>query len=407
MPRTLAPMRSAESLLGIVADEIEKEIDEIVEEMLTRMRVEIANFALLEDPEVGEATRRSCYANLRAALAGLRGERVTAATAPIEAEDNARRAARLGVELPQLLQTYRVGHAVASEWILTLVDALDADSGMRVEILRLASRHAFTYVDSVIPTIIEAYAREREGRLRSEEARRERVLRDVLSGARSDTTELGYDVAGEHLGAVATGDDVEVELRALADDLGGASLVVAVDVFHWAWFALPGPPADLGRRLSSCEPPSGTSIAFGAPGAGIEGFRRTHRQAQRAFLVARHRRHSVTRFEDVVVESLALRDRREASELVARELGPLAADDQRSLILRSTLSAYFETSSNASAAAALLGVNDRTVAYRLRGIEDLIGYPVNTRSLELRVALRLAALLRHEDPDIERREERT
>ena len=39
------------------------------------------------------------------------------------------------------------------------------------------------------------------------------------------------------------------------------------------------------------------------------------------------------------------------------------------------------------------------VAYRLRGIEDLLGYPVSTRSLELRIALRLAALLKNDTPE--------
>jgi DNA-binding PucR family transcriptional regulator len=221
----------------------------------------------------------------------------------------------------------------------------------------------------------------------------------VLAGARTDAGELGYDLRGENLGAVATGDGADQALRALATELGGASLIVAVDAFTWAWFAIAEPATQWSRRLSSFAPPKGTLVAFGEPGAGLDGFRRTHREAQRAYLVARRCRQPITRFEDVLVESLALRDEQEARELVTRELGPLAADDPRSATLRATLSAYFETSSNASAAAALLGVNDRTVAYRLRGIEDLLGSPVSTRSLELRIALRLAALLAHEVPE--------
>lgn len=392
-------MRSVESWLGAVAATLEKEIDELVDEMLARMRAEVADFAALEHPEVDDATRHSCYANVRAALAGLRGDRVTAASAPIEAQDNARRAARLGVELPQLLQTYRIGHAVAWERILKHVEGLDAEPEARNEILLLASRYAFGYIDAVIPTITEAYTRERDGLLRSDEARRVRTLRDVLAGARTDASELGYDLRGAHLGSVATGDGVDAALRALAAEVGGGALIVAVDAFTWAWFAVTGPATEWARRVSSFAPPTGALVAFGAAGSGIEGFRRTHREAQRAYLVARRRPQPVTRFEDVVVESLALRDEPSARELVARELGPLAADDSRSATLRSTLSAYFETSSNASAAAALLGVNDRTVAYRLRGIEDLLGYPVSTRSLELRIALRLAALLDDEIPE--------
>jgi len=386
-------MRSLESSLGAAAAALEEEIDDLVDEMLARMRSEIPNFAALELPGIDDATRRSCYANVRAALSGLRGDRVTAAVAPVEAEDSARRAARLGLELPQLLQTYRIGHAVAWEHILTFIDGLDAPTDERTELLRLASRHAFGYIDAVIPTITEAFTRERDGLVRSDAARRVRTLRDVLAGARTDASELGYDLRGEHLAAVATGDSAEVALRELAGELGAGTLIVAVDTFTWAWFALSGVVPDWSRRLSAFTPPSGTLVAFGAPGGGLEGFRRTHREAQRAYLVARRHPQPVTRFEDVVVESLALCDESTARELVARELGPLAADDPRSATLRTTLRAYFESSSNASSAAALLGISDRTVAYRLRGIEDLLGRPVSTRSLELRIALRLAALL--------------
>jgi DNA-binding PucR family transcriptional regulator len=101
----------------------------------------------------------------------------------------------------------------------------------------------------------------------------------------------------------------------------------------------------------------------------------------------------VTRFDAVAVESLALYDETAAREFLTRELGPLAAADPRSDVLRETLRAYLERSSNATSAAALLGVNDRTVAYRLRGVEDLLGYPVSSRSLELRIALRFEQLL--------------
>jgi DNA-binding PucR family transcriptional regulator len=132
---------------------------------------------------------------------------------------------------------------------------------------------------------------------------------------------------------------------------------------------------------------------LGSAAPGVEGFRRSHREAQRMYAVVRRRPRPVTRFDDVAVETLALRDEIAAKELVVRELGALGADDPRSAVLRETLRVYLESSSNASAAAALLGVNDRTVAYRLRGIEDLLGHPVSTRSLELRLALRLEPLL--------------
>ena len=386
-------MRSIESSLISMAEALETEIDALVDEMLERMRAEIPDFTALEHPELDDATRRSAYANVRAGLASLVAGR--AGLAPAEAEDGARRAARLGLDLPRLLQTYRVGHAVAWEHVLAQIQALDLDDETRNEMLRLASRYLFAYVDAVVPVVTEAYTRERDALMRSGEHRRRRAVRDLLDGRRTDAAELGYDLRGDHLGAIAWGDHADEALRVLGRALGGPSLVIVADEeFVWAWFAVAAAGAsEWARSVASFAPPERTAIALGSVAAGVDGFRRTHREAQRAYLVARHRPAPVTRFGDVVVEALAVHDEAAARELVARELGPLAADDPRSATLRETLRAYFETSSNASAAAAMLGVNDRTVAYRLRGIEDLLGYPVSTRSLELHIALRLQALL--------------
>jgi DNA-binding PucR family transcriptional regulator len=76
-----------------------------------------------------------------------------------------------------------------------------------------------------------------------------------------------------------------------------------------------------------------------------------------------------------------------------RELGPLVAADARTAELRRTVRAYFGVGQNASAAAALLGVHDRTVANRLATVEERLGRPLTRRRDELAVALRIHELL--------------
>ncbi|WP_406689302.1 helix-turn-helix domain-containing protein [Saccharopolyspora sp. ID03-671] len=55
---------------------------------------------------------------------------------------------------------------------------------------------------------------------------------------------------------------------------------------------------------------------------------------------------------------------------------------------------YFATGCNAAKASAQLGVHERTVAYRLRTVEESLGIDVIERRNELSVALRLLAVLR-------------
>lgn len=88
---------------------------------------------------------------------------------------------------------------------------------------------------------------------------------------------------------------------------------------------------------------------------------------------------------------MLLADERAARAFVAAELGPLG-DGRDGTKLRETLVAYFACGFNASAAAAALGVNDRTVAYRLGGIEERLA-DRSARVAELQAAIRLERVL--------------
>jgi DNA-binding PucR family transcriptional regulator len=100
----------------------------------------------------------------------------------------------------------------------------------------------------------------------------------------------------------------------------------------------------------------------------------------------------VIRYDDVALESLVADDEARSRAFVSRELRGIDGHDRRSQLLRRTLRAYFASAQNGSAAAALLGVHEHTVAYRLRTIEERLGRPVTARRAELETALRLMEL---------------
>ncbi|WP_320671959.1 PucR family transcriptional regulator [Patulibacter defluvii] len=385
-------MATVESTLETVAQMLEGELEPMVDEMTQRMRDEVPGLAELHGPEFAAYCRRSCFANLRIAIDGVRAGSGTSPATPPEALQEARLAARLGIDLSPLSQTYRIGHAVAWERIVVALEDLRLSPAARRDALRLGSAYLFRYIDRVLLAVGEAYGAERAVLFRSAEQRRARLVHDVLAGADDDAGELGYDVHGAHLGLVAWGTAPELALQELGERLSRRVLigVVGSDAVSGWLEAVELRPADWTAILDQRH--GDVRIAVGRPGRGIDGFRRTHRQASRAQAVAMRTRAPVTRYGDVVVESLALTDEQAAAEFAADELGPLTHDDERSRRLRETLRAYLGTSCNATAAAAMLGVNDRTVAYRIRGIEDLLGHPVASRSVELQLALRLQDL---------------
>jgi DNA-binding PucR family transcriptional regulator len=135
----------------------------------------------------------------------------------------------------------------------------------------------------------------------------------------------------------------------------------------------------------------GVSLAVGAAGRGIDGWRLTHRQAQAAMLVALRRPQMLTRYADVSLLAAVLRDAELARSVVEIHLSPL--DGQKDgAVLRETLHAYFAAGCNAATAAAALRVDRHTVERRLHTIETRLGRALHTCHAELEVALRVQEL---------------
>jgi hypothetical protein len=313
---------------------------------------------------------------------------------PAEALEEARVTARAGVPLESLLHTYRVGHAVVWERAMELLDDMEIDRQARRAALTIGSRYLFGYVDRVCAAVTKEYTSERDRVLRSSIQRRVQLVRDVLSGATIGESELGYDLRVEHVALIASGAELDDLLHHLAQRLDRRLLTLAMTrETTWAWL---GGRSELGgtqwRELLALSVPDGVRLAVGGSAAGPEGFRSSHEEALAAHRVAPLLDRAVVRYDEVALEATLLADERAARRFVARELGPLAGTDERAEKLRRTLDAYLSSAQNASAAAAMLGVNDRTVAYRLHTVEELLDRNVAVRSAELSAALRLRRL---------------
>jgi hypothetical protein len=381
--------------LRVVADRLHDEIDDLVATMLVRMRDEAPDFDTASRPELADGLRGSCYGNIRSALEALGDDRQPPRHSPAEAMDVARATARAGIALEPLLHTYRIGHAVVLERFFALIEELDLSSAQRHSATLIGSKYLFAYVDRVVGEVSAEYTTECHRASRSSIQRRVQLVRDVLGGADVDSSELGYRLEQEHLAVVATGPAADASLRDLARRLERRLLTVAMtDDTVWAWL---GAPRRRGPRPEHDEPWTAagdrTRYAVGEPGWGVSGFRDSHEQALAAHRVATHLPQLVTRYDDVALEAALLHDVHAARRFVDRELGPLTAPDTRSRLLRETLCSYLQSGLNAVATAALLHVSDRTIAYRIHGIEDALGRSVLSRSSELAAAVRLHRVL--------------
>ena len=257
---------------------------------------------------------------------------------------------------------------------------------------------------------VRRYAEERERWVRSAAALRTQVVDSLLAGESVDvdlsSRRLGYELARDHQAFVVWSDEwadggeqVLAMLERAALEI--ARLLGAVNplLVSRARLCVGGWVGWHGERTLNPEPLQIDRQAFpdvlaglGSPGHGVPGFCRSHREAMHARRVAqltRRRPGSVSPYDDVALASLASADVDHAKEFVATELGRLAADDDHSRRLTATLRVYLEENMSPLRAAQRLGVHENTITNRIRTAQELLPHPIEHRSPELQVALRL------------------
>jgi DNA-binding PucR family transcriptional regulator len=132
-------------------------------------------------------------------------------------------------------------------------------------------------------------------------------------------------------------------------------------------------------------------IAVGRSGRGIDGFRRSHREAvtaQRAAAAAR-RPPALTLYESVELVSLLAADAEGMRAFVASELGPRIGSAKDSGRLTETALTFLQCSGNRSATARRLGVHRNTVRNRVIRAEELLSRTLDPQNVALQLALTL------------------
>lgn len=392
---------SIERDLRTVAEAVRARIPSLIASIEQECSKQVPDIRDKVDPVLAEIETPSIASALASIVDGLAAGRRLPDSASEAALREARALAQAGADLHSLLRTYRIGQSITSDAILEeTMRVVDTDQ-RRMAVLKQASDFLYAWNNKVTESVIATYQAEHDAFFfRSQDRKRRAIVNDILRGVPSDTEHLGYNVRTEHLAVVAWGRSPEANIRALAVALEARHLTVSgTSGSHLGWLGATAIGRALDERPDAIRALPGTYLALGEVEQGLEGFRLSHRQAWQAYRVSRVRPRDVTRYPDIALEALTLKDRQGVRDFVARELGALAEDDSRGGVLQSTLRAYFQSGQNAAATANAIHVHERTVAYRLRSIESRLGSTINARRDELGVALRLADLLNLGDDD--------
>jgi DNA-binding PucR family transcriptional regulator len=401
-------------------DESMRELAGLLAQETDRLGAELAAFVLQEVPayreldsdEIRAVTVTSGRVNVGAILSMLQfGIRPETIRQPAGAVDFAHAMIHRGVDLATILRTYRLGHdRLWDTWIAFIAERLD-DPAVLAAVTRRSSALMFAYFDAVGQDIAADYDVERERWLRSAAAVRDAAVEQILDGTATDAEQAGltlrHELRRHHVAfivwsadavqAAALAGQAELVAGAVAGALdAGQPLVVRPSAAAlWGWASrFEAVPGDLEQRLAAVGV-DGLLVAVGSAGWGIEGFRESHAQAREAQRVARLAQTpaAVTTYRSVALASALCADAEVARRFSRSELGPLDATTVAAGRLRDTLTAYFEEGNSPVRAARRLGVHEKTVVYRVRKAEELLGHPVAGRRAELELALRVRLLL--------------
>lgn len=392
----------AQRCVATIASRLEQQLEQISSAIYTALTDEIPE--LCGDGRTAEMLAASIQDNLDTIFQALRNDvPVDQTTVPQVALEYARRLAQHGVPVNTLVRGYRLGQRHMTELVFAEPRAMPIEPDTRVAVIEAITTVVFEYVDRVSQQLVTAYEREHVHWLENQNSIRAMWARDLLSDDATvavDTASaaIHYPLRAQHLALIVwhDADDELAQLQQFTGDLAVAVNTSAGPLFAaanrttaWVWLPFRSASGELINRVRDYANarPESLNIAMGAVGSGIQGFRRSHRQAQRARAAVlagdppppASRRVLVAATDPAVMSTALLgAGTGEVRGWVADVLGDLASDTEDDAVLRETLRVSLHRGSTHEAAARELNLSfndlrsrvERAVARRGRAIDD-------------------------------------
>lgn len=392
------------------ADRLHRRLPELAAVMHRSLEGQIPE--LRGDERITELLGASVEGNVDTVLRALRYdiavERVEAPTAALE---YARRLAQHGVPVNALVRAYRLGQRLMNELVFGEVRTLDIPEQMRYAVIEAITATLFEYIDWISQQVVASYEDERERWLENQNSLRALRVREILAATKmidvdEASTSIRYPLRWHHLGLVLWYPDTRAKSRELgglqrllrelgeAAGAGAGSLFVAADqTCAWGWLPYRAMMPDVATKVREfvLTLPDFPSVAIGRLSKGVEGFRRSHREAQNArrVAIAGKREPTVIGASDpgLSIAALVSGDIADTRAWVLDVLGDLAGDDENDARLRETLRLFLGCGCSYKTAADVLNLHFNTVKYRVGRAVARRGREVGDDRLDVELAL--------------------
>ncbi|BBH16853.1 hypothetical protein Back2_11400 [Nocardioides baekrokdamisoli] len=374
-------------------------VDGWADRVMQRIGAEIPTIA--DDAVLAKAVEISARTQWTAFLGSIRYPEREIPMLPTAAEV-ATELARRGHPLAVLFRIYRVARRAIWDYITDVLTTV-APQSEESQFLIFFWNRASTWIDAVVEASTALFEAERDKVRQGAAAQKLVAVRALIEGEgtlnpREASASLGgHPLSGINTAVLLHATDIQrvTELRDGALELAqlaGARNPLIVSPGGrdlWMWIASKAAPTtDRFGSLRTWLDERGIVVAVGSPVEGIDGFRLSHLEAQRAqrMAFASQRLPNPLLFGEVETLAMLRQSPEDAARFVARTLGRLAEDTDAMARLRQTARAALEAENLEKAGEALI-VHSNTVRYRLGQIEKIMGRSINERSSDLALAL--------------------
>ncbi|KZS80198.1 hypothetical protein A4G29_15655 [Mycobacterium kansasii] len=360
-----------------------------------------ANPAVANEPALVTLASQASRANLiHFATANLHNP---GAPVPANLGDEPLRLARILIRrglAESALDMYRVGQNVAWRHWHDIAFELTCDPQELRELLDVQFRLANDFVDATLAGLAAQIQSEFDELTRDSRAECRKVVEQILDGApvsrERAEARLGYRLDRIHTAAIVWSQASDSDARCLdgvAEAFGqsmGCPRPLIVDAgaeTRWVWVddAVSLDGEQFHPVLASTAK---VNIAIGTAVDGVDGFRRSHREAlaTQRIMARLGSRQRVARFADVQMVALLTENPDGADNFIETTLGEFAS---ASLTLRNTVLTYINEQCNASRAAKRLHTHRNTLLHRLDAAQRLLPRPLDQSTVEVAAALQV------------------
>lgn len=296
------------------------------------------------------------------------------------------------------LDVYRVGQNVAWQRWTEIAFGLTTDPQELHELLTLPFRSASELIDATLAGLAAQMQLEYDELTRDVHAEHRRIVELILDGApisrQSAEAKLGYPLDRSHTAAIIWYDDpddnqnhLDHTARAFGRALGCPQPLIAVAsaATRWVWVS-DAATLDTDRIHQVLDHAPHARMAVGTTARGIDGFRRSHRDAlaTQRMLARLRSQQRLAFFADIHMIAVLTENPDSAADFITSTLGDLESASPQ---LLTTVLTYINEQCNASRAAHVLHTHRNTLLRRLETAQRLLPRPLDHTIIQVAVAI--------------------